>query len=241
MSYKCIDLHIHTVACGHAFSTIKEIIDEANKKGMTAIGISEHGPAVKNIVKPGFFMNLRSIPKVIDGIRIYKGAELNLINKKGDVDLSESILKRLDYTIVSLHRPFFNDAENVKNYTQSIVNAISNDNIDILGHIDRVSESIDSDTIIDTLGKQKKIVELNNKSLCMISNYMFMKDFLTKAKKNNIMITLSSDAHIYCDVGFFDSSIKLIKEVDYPENLIVTKDNETLEKYISERRMRLGN
>ena len=37
-----VDLHTHTIASGHAFSTLKENIDEAKKKGLRILGTSDH-------------------------------------------------------------------------------------------------------------------------------------------------------------------------------------------------------
>ena len=36
-----IDLHCHTIASGHAYSTLKENIDEAKEKGLKYLGVSE--------------------------------------------------------------------------------------------------------------------------------------------------------------------------------------------------------
>jgi histidinol phosphatase-like PHP family hydrolase len=61
------DLHVHTVASGHAYSTIAEIADEAARKGLDAIAITDHGsgsytravlnalanPYIDGIVHPG--------------------------------------------------------------------------------------------------------------------------------------------------------------------------------------------
>ena len=38
------DLHTHTLACGHAYSTLTEVIQEASDKGLKAVGLTEHGP-----------------------------------------------------------------------------------------------------------------------------------------------------------------------------------------------------
>ena len=39
-----LDMHNHTIASGHAYSTIQEIAAEANKKGLKYVGITDHGP-----------------------------------------------------------------------------------------------------------------------------------------------------------------------------------------------------
>ena len=43
------DLHTHTVASGHAFSTLKENIEEAAAKGLKAMGMSDHYSACQDL------------------------------------------------------------------------------------------------------------------------------------------------------------------------------------------------
>ena len=38
------DTHSHTLASGHAYSTIREMVRAAFEKGMEAFAITEHGP-----------------------------------------------------------------------------------------------------------------------------------------------------------------------------------------------------
>ena len=39
-----VDLHTHTIVSGHAYSTLAEMIDAAQKKGLKLFGVTEHGP-----------------------------------------------------------------------------------------------------------------------------------------------------------------------------------------------------
>lgn len=41
-----IDLHTHTIGSGHAYSTIKENIEEAQRIGLSILGTSDHAPAM---------------------------------------------------------------------------------------------------------------------------------------------------------------------------------------------------
>lgn len=43
------DLHTHTVASGHAFSTLKENIEEAAAKELKAMGTSDHYSAMRDL------------------------------------------------------------------------------------------------------------------------------------------------------------------------------------------------
>ena len=38
-----LDTHTHTIASGHAYNTMTEMIKEAAAKGLELIGITEHG------------------------------------------------------------------------------------------------------------------------------------------------------------------------------------------------------
>ena len=55
------DLHTHTVASGHAFSTLKENIEEAAAKGLKAMGMSDHYSAMPGSAQPIYFTNFKSI------------------------------------------------------------------------------------------------------------------------------------------------------------------------------------
>ena len=53
------DLHTHTVASGHAFSTLKENIEEAAAKGLKAMGTSDHYSAMPGSAQPIILLILR--------------------------------------------------------------------------------------------------------------------------------------------------------------------------------------
>lgn len=52
-----------------------------------------------------YFSNQRVLPEFIEGIRVLKGAEINILNFQGDVDLDPRSLSFLDYAIASIHLP----------------------------------------------------------------------------------------------------------------------------------------
>ena len=39
-----LDVHTHTIASGHAYSTVREMITMAKARGLALVGLSEHGP-----------------------------------------------------------------------------------------------------------------------------------------------------------------------------------------------------
>lgn len=48
-----IDLHMHTHASAHAYSSAFEYIMEAKRKNMLAIAITDHGPALDDSLISG--------------------------------------------------------------------------------------------------------------------------------------------------------------------------------------------
>lgn len=41
-----LDVHTHTIASGHAYSTLQEMAKAAKDKGLEILGITEHGPNI---------------------------------------------------------------------------------------------------------------------------------------------------------------------------------------------------
>ena len=40
------DIHMHTLASGHAYGTIREMAAAARDRGLALIGVSEHAPGI---------------------------------------------------------------------------------------------------------------------------------------------------------------------------------------------------
>ena len=52
-----IDAHTHTVASGHAYSSLQEMAKAAADKGLEVLGITEHGPKVPGTCPQLYFKN----------------------------------------------------------------------------------------------------------------------------------------------------------------------------------------
>ena len=78
-----LDVHTHTVASGHAFSTLQEMAAAAFEKGLKLLGITEHAPGI-----PGTCSRFTSaictwFPAGYTVSSYCSGAELNIIDYKG--------------------------------------------------------------------------------------------------------------------------------------------------------------
>ena len=91
-----LDVHTHTVASGHAYSSLQEMAQAAADKGLKILGITEHGPGIPGTCNPIYFRNMHCVPRQLYGIRLMLGAELNILNTNGDICLDEEHWRMLD-------------------------------------------------------------------------------------------------------------------------------------------------
>ncbi len=77
MNY-ALDVHTHTIASGHSYSTIREMANMAAGKGLVLLGITEHGPRMPGTCHSFYFSNLKVVPRQMCGVELLLGVELNI-------------------------------------------------------------------------------------------------------------------------------------------------------------------
>jgi len=231
------DLHCHTIASGHAYSTIQEIAQQANKKGLEVIAITDHCGNLPGAPHYWYFWNLKSsVPEEIDGVRILKGVEANIIDYNGTIDLSEEVLERLDIVIASFHDPCF-EPISIKENTRAVINAIKNPYVRIIGHPDNPLFQVDIDEVVAAAKEYGKVIELNNKSpLVRKGCELNTLKFAEKSKEYGTQMSCGSDAHISFEVGEFDIVRKIIDELAIPEDLILNTSKEKILRFIKNKK-----
>ena len=98
-----LDMHTHTLASGHAFSTLQEMARAGADKGLKLLGITEHTSGIPGSCDPIYFRNLHVVPRQMYGIELMLGAEINILDSKGNIDADEELMKRLDLRIAGIH------------------------------------------------------------------------------------------------------------------------------------------
>ena len=91
-----VDAHTHTVASGHAFSSLQEMAKAAADMGLEVLGITEHGPSVPGTCPTLYFKNMFTVPRQMYGIRLLMGCEINILDTKGSLDLTDEQIGWLD-------------------------------------------------------------------------------------------------------------------------------------------------
>ena len=139
--YLC-DMHTHTIASGHGTScTIADMAKKAHEKGLTLLGITDHGPGTLGAGTPSYFRSLAHAPRKRCGIRVCYGVELNITDFSGNLDLEDEILEGLDYAIASMHRPNLRPGGQTAN-TLAYIQAMKHPAVRMIGHCDDVKYPI---------------------------------------------------------------------------------------------------
>lgn len=221
-----LDAHTHTIASGHAYSTLLENIKFAADSGLELLGVTDHAPAMKGGSSHAYFINFGTIPREIMGVQVRMGAELNIIDYDGGVDLDETCLERMDYAIASLHPPCIPFGTLEQN-TNAVLRVMENPFVKILGHPGDPRYPIDCAAIVDKAEKTGTVIEINDASLkpdgFRKGSEVYMAEILRLCKKKGLPIILASDAHFAPFIGHFDNALKLIEETGFPEELIINR------------------
>lgn len=222
------DLHCHTIASGHAYSTIQELIAAAQKKELEVIAITDHGISMNGSPDSYYFRNMASFPSIIDGVRVLKGIEANIIDFEGNTDMPEKTLELLDIVIASLHDICI-EPGTIKQNTNALIKALENPNIDVIGHPDNPIFEFDLDEVVAAAKQYGKLLEMNNKSFYVRKgSEKYTKNIALAAKKYGTKICCGSDAHSSFEVGSFDIIKKIIIDCDIPEEIIINTSKEKI-------------
>lgn len=129
------DLHTHTIASGHAYTTLMENVNYCSENGIKILGTSDHGPSMPGAPHIWNLSNLRVVPRTINGVIVLKGCEANILDIEGTLDINKETSKYLDYLIASFHEPVFNPCS-LEDNMRAILNTIDrNEKVEILGHL----------------------------------------------------------------------------------------------------------
>ena len=223
-AYAKIDLHTHSCASGHGTTDrITDLAREAAKRHMEVLGVSDHGPATLGSAGLSYFRSLFLCERNRFGIRLLYGAEANILDTDGRLDIPDDILRRLDFCIVSMHRPVYTAGSATKN-TRAYIRAMRHPNVRILGHCDDSRFPVDYRKLLQAARTFGVTPELNNVSLLPDS---YRKDcranatsMLKVCETLSCPVLLSSDSHGREHIGDVTECVKLIQEVGFPDELI---------------------
>ncbi|MDD2227238.1 MAG: PHP domain-containing protein [Clostridia bacterium] len=234
------DYHIHS-RYSHGIGTILENAENAQKKGLKEIAITDHG-----FGHSFFSMKHRDIPKIradIDEaqkkteIKIYFGIEANFISTTGEVDISQSDLQQLDIVLVGHHRFVESSlkdkftyllpnivlgryvSERVKQKNTAItLAAMEKYPIDILTHLN-YQFPIDVRQVAKKAKQTHTFFELNEYKV----NFLSPSDFEILIEEK-VDLVINSDAHCPKRIGCFRNALEAVEKYKVPKEQIVNWD-----------------
>jgi len=222
-----IDLHTHTIASGHAHNTILEYINRAKELKMTVLGISDHGPSDDDaIIKESYFKTMTRMPKRINGIRVLKGIEANIINTKGNIDISDKTVGSMDYVLANFHSecPYKNKGEKIN--TKAMISAIHSGKINIISHPFATEKfPIDIKAVSEAACKNNVLLEIDSAYLSgskfKPSTIPNLKVMIAIVKKYKMKVIIGSDAHNIWELADDAPLKKIKKEIGLKDNMII--------------------
>lgn len=224
------DLHTHTVASGHAYSTVNELAQAASVKGLLALGISDHGPAMPGGPHRYHFYAMRFIPREICGVKILRGIEANILDLAGTLDLEPAALNDLDYVLAGLHETCgFADSGPDAN-TEAILSAMANPRVKFISHPGNPAFPVHFERLVQGARNTNTALEINNSSLGL-SRKGSHENCRTIAKlcaEFKAPVVVGSDAHIAQGVGTFGNAIKLMQEAGIVEEQVINSSIDRL-------------
>ncbi len=235
-----LDVHTHTIASGHAYGTLTEMAKEASVRGLKILGITEHTHNMPGTCDDLYFVNLRVVPREMFGIRLLLGAEMNIMDEQGTVDLPDRVIDRLDLRIASIHGNLYPFGTVTQN-TNAILGAMKNPRINIIGHPDDGNCPLDYEQLVAASREYHTLLEINNNSLRMPSRKNARENIMTileLCKAYEVPVILNSDAHFMTDIANTDHSMPVVEETGFPKELILNYSAEKFLAYLAENRMR---
>ncbi|MEA2070466.1 MAG: DNA polymerase/3'-5' exonuclease PolX [Asgard group archaeon] len=199
------DLQMHTTWSDGKHS-IREMAEAAKELGHEYIAITDHVGSLRvagGMNEKEIQEQMRKIDRIdeeIEGIRILKGAEVN-IDSKGELDMPNTILKDLDVVVASIHSGFRQGKEKM---TARVLSAMNNEYVDIIAHPtgriiqEREGYELDFNTIFEKSKETNTFLEIN-----AYPNRLDLRDAkIRDAINHNCKLFINTDSHSTEHLGF---------------------------------------
>lgn len=238
------DLHTHTVASGHGYSTFTENASYAASAGMELIAVTDHGPRVPEGAHEWYFYNQKMTPSVFRGMRVLHGCEANIVpDTDNGLDLPDELLEVLDFVSVGLHQLCGMDGGDIDANTHAVVRAISNPLVDMLTHPGNdVAFPVRIIPIIEAAVQHNVIIELNNHSFDSHGSRIGTSDreveFALAAYEAGLPVAIGSDAHYWSAIGQNQPALAAALQVGIPPDYFLNLSAERVVGHLTAKRPR---
>lgn len=225
------DLHCHTHASIHAYSSLRENIEAARRSGLSALAITDHGIGCEDSPPDSYFQNLTSLPRYVDGLLLLRGVEANIMDFNGELDMPESTLDLLDIVIASFHTNCVLSGT-VEQHTDAYLAIARNPIVHIIGHCGSAEFLFDYERVIPVWKQYRKVVEFNAHTfICRKEAIPNCRQIALLCKKYELPVVINSDAHSEFELAQCDAVYQMLNDIDFPESLILNIDRDRICRY----------
>ena len=229
-----VDLHTHTIASDHAYSTIEECIHRASVNKLAMFATTDHGPSLSDAPHLWHFHNLRVIPRVVENVCVLRGVEANIM-QHGGLDLEEASLKRLDIVLAGFHPscPPLDEAT----HTRLMLEVIKSGLVDVISHPGAPNYPVDYEAVLECAKAEGVAVEINSSSdvNTRMGSHANCVKVATLCKKIGNVISLGTDAHISFFMGNFTESERVLAEAGVSDDQIINTSPQKVLRFLESR------
>ncbi|UQY45823.1 phosphatase [Mixta hanseatica] len=217
-----VDLHMHTVASTHAYSTLHDYIAVAKQNGIKLFAITDHGPDMADAPHYWHFINMHVWPRVVDGVGILRGIEANIKNTAGEIDCTGRMLDTMDLVVAGFHEPVFAPQDKAT-HTEAMIAAMASGNVHIISHPGNPKFPVDIPAVAEAAAKYQVALELNNSSFTHSrpGSEPNCRAIAAAVKAAGGMLSFGSDSHTAFTLGNFEHCLRIAREVDFPEERVL--------------------
>jgi DNA polymerase (family 10) len=208
--------HNHTTA-SDGRNTLAEMAGAAEALGWEYLGIADHSKS--SFQADG--LNEKQLLKQVEEIRalnaskrfkthVFAGTECDIL-PDGRLDFDASILKQLDYAVVSVHSAFTQDEATM---TARILRAIEQPHVTMLGHLTgrlllrREGYAVNTAKIIDAAIAHSVIIELNANPQRLDMDWRYWR----RAAERGLLCSINPDAHDTAGLGFVRAGVNAARK-----------------------------
>lgn len=229
------DLHTHSIASGHAYSTVNELAAAACAKGLKALALTDHGPALPGGPHLYHFGAMRFIPDWIHGVRILRGVEANIIAADGTIDMPDAYLRKLDFVMAGLHEFCGFDDQGIDRNTEAVVRAMANPKIKAISHAGNPTFPVHFEELARVAGETGTALEINNSSFSISrkgsrANCELLAKILALS---GAPVIVGSDAHIAQGVGEFAEAIAVLEAAGVSDKQVINSSFGRLKEFLN--------
>ena len=229
------DLHVHSIRSTCGFHTLLELVSIIGRQdGVKGFALTDHGP-VHDTPRSHFSVMLRRMPKIIDGLRVFKGIEATILTEDGRIDLPSFVFgKPYEIVLAGLHNfGEFEHSPDSKRNTRAVVNTLrKNPEVKIITHPFYKDFPLDPDVITDAACETGAALEVNNSYLLTGKSDMDSLDrILAFAREKGTKISIDSDGHMFNEIARFNLALDVIDQHGGPGAFDIV--NRTLESTLA--------